>query len=172
MKILLHCFLALFAIVGAYLALYYVRRVHGVRFPIADQLIWKATEPVSRFRTWQRIDRPLRNLIIQRWDAVDDGYVQVSQGEYVRFKLESFESEGSGWFMREPQLSGGYLFGFTMRFRHEGTDYRLSLFPVWDEDGSMSDARLEAVVSRAVPDMPNAFREAYRTTLTRPVKTE
>ena len=161
----------LLGLAGSYVALYYVRRVQGVRFPVADQLIWNCTEPVSKFRIWHKIDRPLRKLITHRWQADDGGFVEVSEDCNVVFKLGSFESKGSGRFLREPPLSGGYLFGFSMKFQHEGISHNLSLFPVWENEGRMSDHKLEAVISRMLPDAPHAMREVYRTILEMPNKT-
>ncbi len=66
-------FITIVTIVGLYMGIFYLRRIRGYEFPIADGLAWRITVPPQRLRSWIGIDLRWRKLVARSWQTGNGG---------------------------------------------------------------------------------------------------
>jgi len=156
-------------IVGVYAGIFYLRRIRGYEFPIADGLVWRITDPPQRLRSWIGIDMRWRKLVARSWETGNGGYVKVQRDGRAEFSLDSYHYDGAGVFGTEwPDDTNhdmAHSLGFTMRFSQDGLNFWLELHPQKDDDGIMRGNGIEARIYRMADNGKSGSYEVYHSRL-------
>ena len=158
-------FITIVTIVGLYMGIFYLRRIRGYEFPIADGLVWRITVPPQRLRSWIGIDLRWRKLVARNWQTGNGGYVKVQRDGRAEFSLDSYHYDGTGVFGTEwpddTNHERAHSLGFTVWFTQDGVTFWLELHPQKDEDGMMRGNGIEAKIYRKADNGKSGGYEVY-----------